>query len=236
MLSIEEKKGALHARVQGSRDTPYRVTIRMAPLTDRQWEAVIDTLAERALFTAQLLAGEMPQAIEEVFQAAGVSLFPGRQSELETSCSCPDWANPCKHVAATHYILGEQFDEDPFLIFRLRGRNQDQVIAALRARRQTGEMLAEEPEPYQVAEEVAPLEETLDRFWQMGQSLEHFPTSIAEPAPPLPVLRRLGPAPFVDEDLEQRLGPVYTAVTQQALQVAFGDPERAGNQDEEGTV
>ena len=90
-------------------------------------------MAGQALFAAQLLAGEMPQDIEEAFAAAGVSLFPDRRGDLDTDCSCPDWANPCKHVAATHYILGEQFDEDPFLLFRLRGRTQEQILAALRA-------------------------------------------------------------------------------------------------------
>ena len=92
-------------------------------------------MAEQAIFTAQLLAGEMPQDIEQAFEAAKVSLFPSRHDDLKTECSRPDYANPCKHVAATHYILGERFDEDPFLIFRLRGRTQEQVMAALRKRR-----------------------------------------------------------------------------------------------------
>ena len=93
---------------------------------------MIDALSGQALFAAQLLAGEMPQEIDAVFAAAGSSLFPSTEGELETECSCPDWANPCKHVAATHYILAEQLDEDPFLLFRLRGRTQEQVMAALR--------------------------------------------------------------------------------------------------------
>lgn len=139
VLSIEEQKGGLLAKVQGSRATPYKVTIKLYPLSDAQWSAVIDALAARAIFTAQLLAGEMPQEIEEAFATAGVSLFPDKRDELETDCSCPDWANPCKHVAATHYILGEQFDEDPFLLFRLRGRSQEQIIEALRERRRAGE-------------------------------------------------------------------------------------------------
>lgn len=234
VLSIEEKKGKIHARVQGSRATPYRISIQMAALTDEQWEAVVDALAERAIFTAQLLAGEMPQAIEEAFQAAGVSLFPGKSSELATDCSCPDWANPCKHVAATHYILGEQFDEDPFLIFRLRGRDQEQIMAALRARRQADAALAEEPEAYVVEEAATPLAETLDHFWQMGRPLDHFPTSIREPVTPLPILRRLGPAAFVDGDLEERLGPAYEAMMRQALAVAFSSGESSSSDGEEG--
>ncbi len=76
VLSIDEKAGVIAARVQGSRPTPYKVTIRLAPFTDVQWQAVIDGLAARAIFSAQLLAGEMPHEIEEAFSAAGLSLFP----------------------------------------------------------------------------------------------------------------------------------------------------------------
>jgi uncharacterized Zn finger protein len=77
----------------------------------------------------------MPQAIDEVFVAAGVSLFPKQRADLRTSCSCPDWGDPCKHVAATHYVLGDALDRDPFLLFELRGRTKDQVLDALRAAR-----------------------------------------------------------------------------------------------------
>jgi uncharacterized Zn finger protein len=66
---------------------------------------------------------------------AGASLFPKQRADLKTSCSCPDWGDPCKHVAATHYVLGEALDRDPFLLFELRGKTKDQVLEALRAAR-----------------------------------------------------------------------------------------------------
>jgi uncharacterized Zn finger protein len=77
----------------------------------------------------------MPTAIDEVFRGAGTSLFPETRAELVTSCSCPDWGDPCKHVAATHYVLGEALDRDPFLLFELRGRSKDQVLTGLRVAR-----------------------------------------------------------------------------------------------------
>jgi len=92
-------------------------------------------MAEKAQFSAELLAGLMPSEIDEVFRAARTSLFPKRRSDLVTSCSCPDWGDPCKHVAATHYVLGEALDRDPFLLFELRGKTKDQVLEALRAAR-----------------------------------------------------------------------------------------------------
>ncbi|MEZ4638529.1 MAG: SWIM zinc finger family protein [Caldilineaceae bacterium] len=123
-------------------DAVQNLKIHLKALTPAEWNKVLAALAERAIFTAQLLAGEMPPDIEEAFAAAGVSLFPAQGSDLETACSCPDFANPCKHVAATHYILGERFDADPFLLFRLRGRSQDEIFASLRAMRSAEEINA----------------------------------------------------------------------------------------------
>lgn len=128
--------GRVHAQVTGSQRTPYRVEIRLAVVDQAGWQAAIGAMAERAAFAAALLAGEMPQAIDQAFSGSG--LFPAAGGDLATDCSCPDWANPCKHVAATHYVLGEALDRDPFLLFELRGRTRDQVLAALRALRAGG--------------------------------------------------------------------------------------------------
>ena len=225
VLSIEETKDGIAARVQGSRRTPYKISIRVAPLTDVQWDKVIDALSEQAIFTAQLLAGEMPQEIEQAFSAAGVSLFPAKRGDLKTDCSCPDYANPCKHVAATHYILGERFDEDPFLLFRLRGRTQEQILQALRQRRAGQmEMLAEEPaEP----ETTVPLEDCLENFWEWGAQLENIPVSIRPPAVEMPLLKRLGEAAFIPEPgIEALLRAAYQTIGREAIQAAFQEEER----------
>ena len=81
-------------------------------------------MAARALPLAKLLAGEMPHDIEEVLAACRLALFPRSDDELRATCTCPDGANPCKHIAAVYYILAERFDEDPFLIFTWRGRTR----------------------------------------------------------------------------------------------------------------
>jgi uncharacterized Zn finger protein len=217
--SIEESEGGIRARVQGSRPSPYKVTIQVSPLTDAQWEKVIDALAEQAIFTAQLLAGEMPHGIEQAFQTAGVSLFPDKGGDLATDCSCPDWSNPCKHVAAAHYILGERFDEDPFLLFRLRGRTQEQILRALRQRRAGQASFAEEEEE---AEIVIPLKEMLGRFYELGAPLEGLSVAIREAAIEMPLLKRLGEAAFVPTPgIQTLLRPAYQGITQAALMAAF---------------
>jgi uncharacterized Zn finger protein len=82
---------------------------------------------------AKLLAGEMPEDIERAFQQVGLALFPQKHKDLVTDCSCPDWSNPCKHIAAVYYLLGEEFDRDPFLIFNLRGLGRTDLLSHLGA-------------------------------------------------------------------------------------------------------
>jgi uncharacterized Zn finger protein len=221
VLSIEESKSGIAAKVQGSTARPYKVTIDIDTLSNAQWEQVIDALAGQAIFTAQLLAGEMPQDIEQAFQAAKVSLFPEKRGQLVTNCSCPDPSNPCKHIAAVHYILGEQFDEDPFLLFRLRGRTQEQILAGLRERRAAGGA-ADETED-EIEDVVLPLTETLDHFWELGQPLTHFKTTVKPPVTELPILKRLGQPSFLGDNIQQLLGPAYRAIGQAAIAAAFAD-------------
>lgn len=235
VLSIEETRRGVRATVQGSREVPYKVSIQVTPLTRDQWNLVIDALAEQALFTAQLLAGEMPENIEEAFESAGISLFPTQAGDLTTKCSCPDWANPCKHVAATHYILGERFDDDPFLIFRMRGRNQDQILRALRKRRTAQDEAEDEAgEPAEAVEETAAvkgtaqIESLLDHFWDPVEPLDSFQLSIKPPQVEMPVLKRLGDPAFLgNESLIDLLGPVYETFTRSALKAAYTEEEES---------
>ncbi len=227
VMDIREQDGEITARVQGSRRTPYKVRIRVKPLSDAEWERVLDVLADQAIFTAQLLAGEMPADIEEAFAAANISLFPSSARELETSCSCPDWANPCKHIAAVYFLLGEAFDDDPFMLFRLRGRTQEQVLAGLRARRGAVEEEEEAgPDPTALpAEETAPapLPEDPLVFWRLGQSLDDFQVQPKAPRVSLSLLRRLGQPAFAPANLRSSLGAVYQEVTRRAEALAFGE-------------
>ncbi len=222
VLSIDETKDGIAARVQGSRPTPYKISIKINHLTDSEWDKVIDALAEQAIFTAQLLAGEMPQDIEQAFERAKVSVFPSNRKDLQTDCSCPDYSNPCKHIAAAHYILGERFDEDPFLIFRLRGRTQEQVMQELRKRRAGNDEAVEEDA--EEADVIVPLEEQIENFWGVRAPLEGFSVSIRQPAIEMPLLKRLGEVNFVPEPgLQGMLSAAYQTVSRKAIQTAFKD-------------
>jgi len=146
VISLEVAPGLVSAQVQGSRARPYRVRIGIAAFDKGQWSQIEGALAENALYAAALLACEMPSDIEGVFDAVGLALFPSKARELSLDCSCPDGAVPCKHLAATFYLLAEAFDEDPFVILAWRGRERDELLENLAAAR-TGRPAADRVEP-----------------------------------------------------------------------------------------
>ncbi|MEJ2207825.1 MAG: SWIM zinc finger family protein [Anaerolineae bacterium] len=239
VIDINVEPGQVRSRVQGSRATPYKVEIELKPLSDTQWERVLEALAGQAIFAAKLLNGEMPQEVEQVFLDVDVPLFPRSKGDLVTDCSCPDWANPCKHIAAVYYLLGERFDEDPFLLFRLRGRDKEAIVADLRRRRAEAAAAATAGEAAQAAippagprgDELLPavpgLEAAVDDYWAMGASARDLAFEVALPQVEMALLKRLGLPTFgLDaEFLRSQLGRVYDGVSRQAVHVAFADEE-----------
>jgi uncharacterized Zn finger protein len=226
VMDIEVQPGRINARVQGSRRTPYTVRIEIEPLSDKQWEQVIDAMSRQALFAAQLLAGEMPPEIERAFHAAGVSLFP-TSHDVAMNCSCPDWVAPCKHIAAVFYLLGEEFDRDPFLLFKLRGCTREHVMTALRARRAADAPPADEVIHQEPEIQAEPLEDALSRFWEPQKDVGGFRVTIAPPPVETALLKRLGPPPFSrrPEAFIGTLTLVYATVTDRALVLAFGEDQ-----------
>jgi uncharacterized Zn finger protein len=218
VISIDVEPGLVKAKVQGSQPQPYTVKIQLRPLSRQDWEKVISAMASQAIFAAKLLAGEMPTNIEEAFDSVKLSLFPTRQKDLTTNCSCPDWANPCKHTAAVYYLLAERFDEDPFLIFKLRGRTQEEIIQALRQKR--AETMPKESVVPPIShaptkrDETPLLEEDATTFWQPGEALHTFTINPTAPRVERAILKRLGDAPFAldNENLRAVLERVYDAV------------------------
>lgn len=135
VLAMEVSAGQVTAEVQGSRAKPYRVRIGTTAYGKSDWTRIEQLLVENAWYTAALLAGEMPEDVEDVFSAAGLALFPASSNDLSLDCSCPDSAVPCKHLAAVFYLLAESFDDDPFAILAWRGRERDALLANLQAAR-----------------------------------------------------------------------------------------------------
>jgi uncharacterized Zn finger protein len=242
VLSIDFKGSKVTARVQGTAPDPYKVSLSLDPFEDDQWGYVIESMAQRAIFSAKLLAGEMPQNIEEVFTANGLSLFPFTKFDIHSKCSCPDPANPCKHIGAVYYLLGDRFSEDPFVLFQLRGRTKEQIIEALRQIRSAGSTdngIAETPEDSIAGSTAEPtaalgLPLAIDQFWHYTEQLESSLVVIAPPPTSETVLDVLGPIPFKAEVASEGaialpdtpaamdyLKTVYQAASQQAILAAM---------------
>jgi uncharacterized Zn finger protein len=224
VLSMAVESGRIAAKVQGSRPKPYDIAIEVKTLSDSEWSIVLDALGRQALFAAKLLAGEMPQDIEPVFAAVGLSLFPAKLEDLKTGCSCPDWSNPCKHIAAAYFLLGEEFDRDPFLIFALRGLSRDALMARLGAKspKQQGEAKST-ASPAQPAE---PLSADPETFWNYsaGPPSEVPASAVEIPREPAALVRRLGGFPFWRGEslFLETLSATYAAASARGLEVYIG--------------
>lgn len=223
-LELNVVPGKVTAKVQGSRVQPYDVAIMLPTLKPQTWEKVFDALAAKAVFAAKLLAGEMPHDIEDAFYAAGTWLFPKTELELAQQCSCPDTVRPCKHLAAVHFMVAEAFDEDPFLLFALRGKTKEECVAALRARRlggaeapANGTGATEAPKKLEVAPE--PVQLNPERFFELRTALA--PDSVALD-PPSPAVAMLGPLKLDGrEDVLPELEKVLAKLRLGALALAF---------------
>ncbi|WP_026735185.1 SWIM zinc finger family protein [Fischerella sp. PCC 9605] len=232
VLSIEFQGAKVLARVQGSESEPYKVSLSLDSFSDEEWGYVVETMSKKAIFAAKLLAGEMPQNIEEVFTASGLSLFPFTLSDVHSRCSCPDKANPCKHIAAVYYQLGDRFSEDPFVLFQLRGRTKEQIISNLRQLRSANVEINETTTP-EVQEPSSQKQYSLniDSFWQYNEPLESSLVVIA-PSTSETVLDVLGSIPLAKEEenlasltaadvVMKYLDTVYKDVSQKAFLAAM---------------
>ena len=230
VMEISVNEGRVTAKVQGSRPTPYDVKIEVKTLSKAEWAKVLDALGRQALFAAKLLAGEMPQDIEPIFLEVGLSLFPARRVDLTTQCSCPDSSNPCKHIAATYYLLGEEFDRDPFLIFALRGLGRDALMARLEKTAPQGETGAAVPGP---SEALSPECAT---FWEGGMAQLSEPFGVVEvPREPSVLPRRLGGFPFWRGQLPflDTMNAIYTSASPRGLDAYLGPATEAQRSESE---
>lgn len=157
ILDYQIKDGMVRARVRGSvnpyfgvyREPIYTTTVALKPIAPANWTKVVAAISARAAPVAKLLLGAMPEDIDDTFGRLELHLLPGGKGDFTTECSCPDWSNPCKHVAGLCYVLAAALDRDPFLLFELRGLAREQLRAELE-QSPLGQVLATEfdvPEP-----------------------------------------------------------------------------------------
>jgi uncharacterized Zn finger protein len=216
--------GEVTAGVDGSRPQPYRVTLRLPVFPDAEWDAAVAALAGQLRHAAALLDGRMPDDIDDTLAGCGLSLFP-HAGELRTTCSCPDHANPCKHVAAVHYVLAQTFDDDPFLLPALRGRDRPALLAALRAAR-TGGAPGEQAAPLPADRDDTPglpLAALHARtLYTARGDLAAITVHPAAPTDPGAPLRRFGPPPLGGEATAEALAAIVERAAERAWALATG--------------
>jgi uncharacterized Zn finger protein len=233
--------GRIVAQVQDRSSQLCDVEIRFAPWSDEEWQRVVDALSSQALFAAQLLAGDLPPDLDRTVAATGVQLLPTRMEELEHECSCHiDGRKTCEHVVAVYAALGELLPEDPWLLFRLRGRDQQGLLRSLRAQRSRTEnnpstSASDKTENRRSSatgfyrataaaeEEIQPLSEQVAGFWGSAKAQNDFRPHILSPAVELSLLRRLGPPPLGSAAIStyEALTTLYRRMSQAALDLAY---------------
>jgi uncharacterized Zn finger protein len=243
VVAMDIGPGQVKASVQGSRTRPYRVFIETHVLTESEWDVVESAMASNAAFVAPLLAGEMPHEIETAFAGSSGSLFPASTADLDAACSCPDWENPCKHIAAVFFLLAEAFDDDPFLIFAWRGRNKEELLTGLRARRRRTDpthgdaraALVEEIEDAEVGPfgwplagaepDPTPWSPESAEWWGRPAELAALEIRPRRAVAPDLVLRQLDAAALGDDAgrIIDGLRPLYEAITEGAAALAVGE-------------
>lgn len=135
VVELVVNSGVVEAKVQGSRKAPYHVRIYTPQPTPEQIANIKAKLAERAIYGALLLAGEMPEAVSGIFKDCGVGLVPQDFAKTKMLCSCPEPDSVCKHILAVMLALTDAFDRDPFLLLRMRGIEKEDLLASLTAHR-----------------------------------------------------------------------------------------------------
>ena len=232
VLSIEIDKGKVSAKVQGSRTKPYDIELKIKTLSAADWRKLTQALSREALFEAKLLAGEMPPDIETLFKKVGLSLFPERLKDLETSCSCPDWSNPCKHIAAVYYLLGEEFDRDPFLIFKLRGMDREGLMEMLRLKSprpqpQTSQKKSKTKRAPSNKDEALLVSEVF-KFWNGENLPDDFFGEVSIPSVSAALPKKLGSFPFWrgKERFLDAMETIYSKASPVGLKVFLGEPPK----------
>jgi len=214
ILSYDIDKGTVRAKVRGSinpyfgvyKEPIYATSAKLKSISSEDWKKVLADLSSRAGFVAKLLLNEMPDTIENAFAPHRLQLLPRDEKDFTTTCSCPDWSRPCKHVAGLCYLLSSLLDEDPFLLFELRGLSGEQLRTELArsplgkllvADLQQGETPIEHATSYFTRPTVEPAsaEVTLKEFWTGAKRLPAHVESGASPSVPALLIKKQGDFP-----------------------------------------
>ncbi|ELS01512.1 hypothetical protein Xen7305DRAFT_00012160 [Xenococcus sp. PCC 7305] len=136
------------------KEPTYIISIEITPIAKAKWDLIVEKLSSKASIISRLLLNEVPENIESSFAELGFHLLPYDRRDFQTQCSCPDYANPCKHIAGVYYLVAAQLDENPFLLFELRGLSKLELQKKLE-QTPLGKILSEELNSKEVTVELS---------------------------------------------------------------------------------
>jgi len=222
---LEIAPGMITAQVQGANKEPYASSIRFRTVAEDAKAGLIAALRAQPMLVARLLVAELPLEVEGLFRAAGCPLFPQRENDLTSRCSCPDYANPCKHLAAIYYLLGEAITKNPLLLLGVRGISRAELL---------GDAALTAPAPAATARPDAPASVDLAGFYGSPHPpFEDFGTAV-KALTHAPLIYRLGPLPFWrgQERFSDTLEHLYARAAARGWAVWAGEPLDLRREDE----
>lgn len=208
--SFEIQDGIVTAKVRGSvnpyfgvyKEPLYTTTIEFQPISAAKWAEAIALISSKASLISRLLLNEIPDTIEDSFAQLGLHLLPHSRKDFKSECSCPDYSNPCKHIAGVHYLVAAELDRDPFLLFELRGLSRQDLLKELAktplGQALSAELQAQKKPPLAVTSyytrpttQPAPNDQSLRDFWhgekRLPQAIDPLPEVLV---PGIPVKKQ----------------------------------------------
>lgn len=116
------------AKVQGSRPKPYKIKISLNRFSNQEVKKIKEVVSSNPAIASELSLGKLPESLLAILDERKIHLLPQNWRDISADCSCPDWANPCKHLAAVYYIIANEIDKNPFMLFNLRGVPTESLI------------------------------------------------------------------------------------------------------------
>ena len=221
VTSLEIGRNGARADVKAADGHLEETSLTLLPLATIAKRRVLKAMAARARFAADLLAGRLPEDVEGAFQGTGQTLLPVNASDVVFRCSCAEGPGPCAHAGALAVLLGDRLQDDPFLVFLLRGVPREELLEGLqrartRPERKPGQDAADPAANRNATDPPEPLpRHVLERpelFYRPGEPVAALRASYAPPDHPEAVLTRLGPPPFKDPEATRLLVELHRAI------------------------
>lgn len=220
--SLAIRPGEVTASVQGSEKAPYESSVRLLTVEGEAKARLIRTLRQRPMLIARLLVADLPPEVETLFRAEKCPLFPQRENDLDSRCTCPDYANPCKHLAAVYCLLGEAVTRNPLLLLELRGIHRNELIGETPDLAAPSD-LSDLPDLSDLSDFYGVPQEDFTDFGPAQKSVTHAPLIV-----------RLGPLPFWrgQERFTDTLEHLYARAATRGWTVWTGEPLDLRREDE----